>query len=103
MAIHTGLAALLKTPAWNLEKDEARALSEATANVAAHYNATIDPKWADWFVLIGLVGTLYAPRVMATFGKKKGQQTQAPETEVTGADIPFATNLPTIGGMPVTH
>lgn len=94
---------MTRNAVWNIDEKEAQALAEASANVARHYNATLDPKWADIIVLIGLIGTMYAPRIMVTFMKPKAQKSQAQQpVEKAPTDMSFS-NLPNIPGVPMTH
>lgn len=103
IAIHSGIAGLLHDQSWNLSDEEAKAYSEAAANVARHYNATISPKVADWIVLIGVLGTLYGARLSPLIFRllgKKGDKTPQPQEQEPAS---FNMNLPPIGGMPMRH
>lgn len=92
-------------PSWNLSKEEAKALSDAGAAVAQHYEVAVNPKTRDWLILLGVIGTLYGPRiapmVFALFGKKKPMQKQMEKSE-SSVEMPFS-NLPPIAGVPMTH
>jgi xanthosine utilization system XapX-like protein len=94
---------MLHDPTWNLSEEEAKTFAEASTNVARHYNASMNPVVADWFVLIGVLGALYGPRlmplVMRLIGKKPKEQ--KPIEEAPPAQ--FNVNLPNIGGMPMRH
>lgn len=109
IGIHTALAALTKSPEFNIDKDEARAIAEASANVARHYNATINPKMADWFALIGCLGAIYGPRFVAMVRNRKGGKRNAAPPAMTAeqntqaGELAFNLNLPTIGGVPTQH
>jgi hypothetical protein len=59
------LAAAVKTPELELDKDEAKALAENIAAVNAFYGKVIDPKIMAWTGLIMTCGKIYAPRVVA--------------------------------------
>lgn len=107
LGIHSGIVAITKNPIWELQKDEAKALSDATAKVAAHYGAIVDPKTADILVLVGVVAGIYGPRVLASFLGKKEPQKQPtpanvqqirPDVVAQAQDMAFAGNLPSISG-----
>ena len=59
------LAAAVKTPELELDKEEGKLLAENIAAVNAHYGKVIDPKVMAWTGLIMACGKVYAPRVVA--------------------------------------
>lgn len=63
--IHAGLAGATKTPEFALDKDEAKELGQAVANVNAHYGKVLDPKTVAWVALVMVAGKVYGPRVGA--------------------------------------
>jgi hypothetical protein len=97
------LAGFAHNPALELSKDEAKAIAEASTNVARHYNAVLDPKIADWVVLLGTLGAIYGPRVFMLVGKKKPKAAQqqseplAPINHEQAQQDAYLSNLPTIG------
>lgn len=101
---------ITRNQAWELTKDEAKTLSDATAKVAAHYGAAIDPKTADILVLCGVVGTIYGPRIFTQLSRKKPQPNQPVPNNVSpikqddlkkAQEMAFTANLPTISGTAV--
>lgn len=48
-----------------IDNAEAKILSDAIANVASHYNTTVDPKIMAWVGLVGVAGAVYGPRFAA--------------------------------------
>lgn len=97
------MAGMLHDPAWNLSDEEAKTFAEASSNVARHYNTSLNPKVADWIVLIGVIAAMYGPRLLPLFmrliGKKPPEQAPQPEQESQA----FAMNLPPIGAMSMRH
>ncbi len=67
-------AAFFSAPELVLAPAEARALSDATAAVAAHYDAILDPKTAAWLNLAMVAGGIYGTRAMAIWGRKKQEE-----------------------------
>ena len=59
------LAAAVKTPELELDKEEGKLLAENIAAVNAHYGKVIDPKVMAWTGLIMACGKVYAPRAVA--------------------------------------
>lgn len=90
---HMILAAALKTPEVALEKDEAKALAEATAEVAKHYPTAISPVTIAWVNLATCVGLTYVPRVYMISkrnadkkpARPKPQQSPTPAANTNGA------------------
>lgn len=75
-----------------LEKSEAKALAEATAEVAKHYPMAIDPKTIAWVNLATCMGLTYGPRVYmlrkrldAEAREKRHRRAGAPTPEATAA------------------
>lgn len=59
------LAAAVKTPELELDKEEGKLLAENIAAVNAFYGKVIDPKVMAWTGLIMACGKVYAPRAVA--------------------------------------
>lgn len=99
------LAAAVKTPELELDKDEAKKLAENVAAVNAFYGKVIDPKIMAWTALIMTCGQLYAPRVVAiklrweSEKKDKPRVRQVPAQPQRNADLPGA-NGPIAGFDP---
>lgn len=56
---------LTKHEHWQLEEQEADAISKSVANVARHYpKVASSQKLVDWAMLVQTVGFMYVPRVM---------------------------------------
>lgn len=63
--MHTMVAGFADIPEIEISKDESALMAEAIAEVASHYNATLDPKAMAWFGFAGAMGAVYGPRVAA--------------------------------------
>lgn len=59
------LAAAVKTPELELDKEEGKLLAENIAAVNSFYGKVIDPKVMAWTGLIMACGKVYAPRAVA--------------------------------------
>jgi hypothetical protein len=66
--------AALFIPEVELDKDEAKELTEALAAVNSFYGTSVDPKIVAWFGVIGVAGKIYGPRVGAFMLRKKMEQ-----------------------------
>jgi hypothetical protein len=64
-------AAILDTPELVLDESEAKALADASAKVAAHYNHTIDPRTMAWVNLAMVAGGIYGTRIFAIRARYK--------------------------------
>lgn len=63
LSVHGMLAGMMSNPIWELDKDEAKKLSEAIVSVQAHYPMAINAKTLAW-VNLGMIGmAVYGPRV----------------------------------------
>jgi len=89
-------AAFFQTPELVLAPAEAKALADATAAVAAHYDALIDPKTAAWLNLVLVAGGIYGTRAMAVWGRKK--QTEARRGPSPVAEFPQPKKQTAAGG-----
>lgn len=65
LAVHLGLSGLTKHPEFALQPEEAKALAEAGARVARHYDFVQTQKAMDWAALGMVAASLYGPRLMA--------------------------------------
>jgi hypothetical protein len=73
------------SPHLALEKDEAKALGDAVANVAKHYPIMrAADKTMAWYALIICVATIYGPRIMV-MRKDKGKKTAPKPTQADAA------------------
>lgn len=63
--MHTMVAGFADIPEIEISKEESALMAEAIAEVASHYNATLDPKAMAWFGFAGAMGAVYGPRVAA--------------------------------------
>lgn len=78
LSAHAMLAAATKQPGLALEKDEAEQLAKAVAEVAKHYDTSVDPKHLAWFNLVAIVAMIYGPRIfMLSRGKSSTPETEA--------------------------
>lgn len=59
------VSGIADVPELEISKDESKAMAEAIAEVASHYNATLDPKVMAWVGFAGAMGAVYGPRVAA--------------------------------------
>jgi hypothetical protein len=64
LAVHLGLSGLTKHPEFALSPEEAKALAEAGARVARHYDFVQTQKAMDWAALGMVAASLYGPRLM---------------------------------------
>lgn len=72
-SMHTMVAGFVDIPEIEISKDESTMMAEAIAEVASHYNATLDPKALAWFGFAGAMGAVYGPRV-AAFRMRKSME-----------------------------
>lgn len=92
--MHAMLAALTSIKEMELDKDEAKALSSAAANVARHYDVSASQKSLDWANLVMVAGSLYGSRIFAyrlrrsTERKTKAQAQPAPAAYVPVVTFP---------------
>ena len=76
LGIHLGLAHLLEIRELELEKEEAKALADALSAVARHYDLPDLPqKTVDWINLFIVMGSIYAPRIIAYKSKSHARVT----------------------------
>jgi len=68
------LAAITQTPELVLDKDEARKLSDAAAEVARQYAVAFDPKKVAVVNLFATAGFIYGPRIVAWRQRRKNQK-----------------------------
>jgi hypothetical protein len=65
LTIHFGLAAAFSTPELELGEDEAKALADGMANVAATYDHNMNPRTLAWAQMAVIAGGIYGTRVFA--------------------------------------
>jgi hypothetical protein len=73
-SLHMMGAAILDTPELVLDEGEAKALADAAAKVAGHYNHTIDPRTVAWVNLAMVAGGIYGTRVFAIRARHRAAQ-----------------------------
>lgn len=64
-SVHLMGASLLSVPELELDKQEAKKLSDAIKEVSKHYNVNLDPKKVALFQLGAVATGIYGPRVIA--------------------------------------
>lgn len=62
LSVHAMLAVSISAPEIAIDKDEAKAMSDAIAEVAKHYPMQIDPKTLAWANLASCAAIVYGPR-----------------------------------------
>lgn len=100
--MHVMGAAFFQTPELVLAPAEAKALADATAAVAAHYDALIDPKTAAWLNLALVAGGIYGTRAMAVWSKKKTEAARRGPAPVAEFPRKQAANGAPAGATPTT-
>lgn len=92
------MAALLKSPEFELDSDEAKMLAENMTNVASQYSVEVNPKYMAWLALVGCLLAVYGPRFAALTMKKHmkvPQQNQQQERQQGGLQaVPVAPFVP---------
>lgn len=71
-------AQILKVESLEIDKDEAKKLSDAIQEVNKFYNIPLDPKKVAMVNLMVAMGTVYGPRIMAARIKKKISEAENP-------------------------
>lgn len=104
--MHGMAAAALNAPELMLDEKEAKQIATATAEVARHYNVSVDPKTLAWMQFGWAVSCVYGPRVVAIVMRKKSEKeaaksapTPPDEPEVPNADT---TGFPNAAGLPTS-
>jgi hypothetical protein len=64
LAVHLGLSGLTKHPEFMLSQTEAKAMAEAAARVARHYDFVQSQRAMDWAALGMICVSTYGPRLM---------------------------------------
>jgi len=80
--MHTMLAAATQTPELHLDEREAKAMTDAVAEVARHYPMTIDPKTLAWANLAGCAAMIYGPRIYLIADRKRKAAKDKPSANV---------------------
>jgi len=96
MVLHLGIANMTKFPDFALDDKESATLAQATANLMAEFDMSVDPKIAAVMGLVSTAGTIYIPRyylyqqhVAATKRKKAAEKSSQVPPELVGAlDMP---------------
>lgn len=91
------LAAAVKTPELELDKEEGKLLAENIVAVNAFYGKVIDPKVMAWTGLIMACGRVYAPRAVAIkmrMTMEAEQRRPAPRNNVVQMAAPVAAPAP---------
>jgi hypothetical protein len=76
IAIHAGVATFTHNPELALSDDEAKALAQATADVAKHYPdlPVVDPKWQAWGALAFVAFMIYRGKVTTLVARKAAEK-----------------------------
>lgn len=97
-SMHLMIAAGLKVPELEIDKDEAKKLGDAINEVAKHYTVEFDPKHVAVFNLCMVVGGIYGPRALAIIHTRKSGPVKVtampPASQHTGnhpIDLKFGT------------
>lgn len=90
MGIHLALAALSKCPEFELQKDDAKALGEATANVLAFYKVRMTPKQEAYGLLIEAAAQVYPPMFASIYFRKMAEAKEKARNNPT----PIRTDAP---------
>jgi hypothetical protein len=97
MFIHTVAATVLKSPDLELDEDEAAKLGRAVSRVSELYDIPLmDEKTRAWMALAGVAGSIYAPRVITAYRRKKRGPVAVPEKSKVNSDV---FNIHTIQGL----
>lgn len=74
------LSGVAKCPELELDSDEAKQVAAAYANVARHYNFSVNEKAADWYNLMTVCGAVFGSKIIAIRMRKKSEKpsTQKP-------------------------
>ena len=67
-------AAILATPEIELDKEEAKKLSDAIKEVGKHYAMTFDPKHVAIANLMAVTGFVYGPRIVAFRARRRAEK-----------------------------
>lgn len=70
ISAHTILASFTKTPELALDKEEAKQVATAVANVSRHYDVQASEKAMDWTNLFMALGMVYGTRLYAIRAKR---------------------------------
>lgn len=88
------------TPELALAEEEAQRLANASAKVAAHYDGLkVAQKYIDISALIAAAGSIYGPRVIAIYARKK-QEGRPQQAGAKAPDPASAQNLFQFPGGP---
>lgn len=96
--MHLTLAKFTGIDELEIDNEESKLLSEATVEIASHYNVAIDPKTMAWIGFAGVLGTVYGPRIgayklrKAMEAKPTPEKSQPPVATEKATDVPFTMN-----------
>lgn len=64
LSVHSMLAVLTRVPEFELDKDDANKLAQASVNVGRHYNLEAAQKTVDWTNLAMIVAQIYGAKLL---------------------------------------
>jgi hypothetical protein len=70
-----------------IDNEEAKLMSDAVAEVASHYNYVVDPKTMAWVGFIGVMGSIYGPRIAVYQMRKSMEKASKPAPAKQSADV----------------
>lgn len=91
-SVHMMGAQILKVESLEIDKDEAKKLSDAIQEVNKFYNIPLDPKKVAMVNLMVAMGTVYGPRIMAARIKKNIAEAENPpaKSQAKPGPVPVA-------------
>lgn len=93
------LAKVSKIPELELDEAEAKKLSDATANLAKHYNIAVSQKTLDWTNFVTALSGVYGPRIFVIASRKRAEKMDPNSKQETARSQP-ASPEPSTGRSP---
>lgn len=89
ISIHVGLAAITKSPEWEIDEGEAKSLAAASARCARHYPILdkVGDKAIDHLNLISVLGGVYGTRIFAYSLRKSSNRAKPTAAVVITPDF----------------
>lgn len=89
ISIHVGLAAITKSPEWEIDEGEAKSLASASARCARHYPILdkVGDKAIDHLNLISVLGGVYGTRIFAYSLRKSSNRAKPTAAVVITPDF----------------